>query len=474
MAIVKAVSSKASIKTALNYVMKEEKTKGMVSGINIFDPSDAAEQMQLTKKLWNKTGGRTYMHFVHSYSEHENITAEQAHQNAIELVETTEAWKGFEVIVATHVDRKHIHSHIIINSVNMETGYKLQFSPKNLEELKKRCEEQSRKQGLHVPEKGKTFFGEDREETMAWKKNTYAWLKKAEKGEVKSYVQDIALAIMDCKEEAISRDDFISKMKDKGYDVSWQDNHKYITFTDLERQQKKEKKCKIRNNKLAQYYGIDFGKECLENEFEINARRYKQTEAEATARANATDEIRRQIDRLDIGTGLENRQDEWELPANSSDNIADAGKNLQIANNISRGRTLEIGIPEGTPEENRSGNEAENEPDRYDTSAEDERRAAETARLLEESNRTLAEAAQRDERKRKEAARRKEAAERKRAAEERERAEREEMERKAEREREEAQRERQRNLQSETNNRINKGTAGNSRTLTRKIGGRSR
>lgn len=56
-----------------------------------------------------------------------------------------------------------------------------------------------------MPEKGKTFAGEVREETVAWSKDTYQLLKQAEQGKVKSYVQDIALAVLDCKETATSQ-----------------------------------------------------------------------------------------------------------------------------------------------------------------------------------------------------------------------------------------------------------------------------
>lgn len=272
MAIVKAVSSKASIKTAIEYVTKDEKTEDkLVSGINC-TPEYAIEEMQATKELWNKTEGITYKHFVHSYHEDEHITPEQAHKNAIELAKDTEAWKGHEVLIATHIDRGHIHTHFIVNSVNFEDGHKLQWSKKDLADLKDRCNEQSRQQGLHVPEKGKTFSGEEREETVAWNKETYNLLKQAEKGEVKSYVQDTALAVMDCRETATSREDFIDQMKARGYGVDWQDNHKYITFTDKDREAQGEKKCKIRNNKLENYYNIDLTKEGLENEFDRNKR----------------------------------------------------------------------------------------------------------------------------------------------------------------------------------------------------------
>ena len=293
MAVIKAISSKAGIGQALDYVTKEEKTEDkLVSGLHC-EPDTVKDEMQATKELWGKTGGRTYKHFVHSYHEDEHITPEQAHKNAVELAKGTEAWKGHEVLIATHIDRGHIHTHFIVNSVNFEDGHKLQWSKADLQNLKDRCNEQSRQQGLHVPEKGKTFSGEEREETVAWNKETYNLLKQAEKGEVKSYVQDIALSVMDCRETARSREDFIKQMNERGYGVDWQDSHKYITFTDLERQSQGEKQCKVRNNKLEKYYAVDFGKESLEHGFEINARR----EAERTA---TTERARQQLDRTAV------------------------------------------------------------------------------------------------------------------------------------------------------------------------------
>ena len=293
MAVIKAVSSKAGIGQALDYVTKEEKTEDkLVSGLHC-EPDTVKDEMQATKELWGKTGGRTYKHFVQSYHEDEHITPEQAHKNAVELAKNTEAWKGHEVLIATHIDRGHIHTHFIVNSVNYENGHKLQWSKADLQNLKDRCNEQSRQQGLHVPEKGKTFSGEEREETVAWNKETYNLLKQAEKGEVKSYVQDIALSVMDCRETARSREDFIKQMNERGYGVDWQDSHKYITFTDLERQSQGEKQCKVRNNKLEKYYAVDFGKESLEHGFEINARR----EAERTA---TTERARQQLDRTAV------------------------------------------------------------------------------------------------------------------------------------------------------------------------------
>lgn len=123
MAVIKAVSSKVSIGQALDYVMKQEKTESkLITGLGC-EAETVKEEMQATKELWGKLDGRTYKHFVHSYHKSEQITPEQAHRNAIELAKATKSWDGYEVLIATHTDRGHIHSHIIVNSVSYEDGH---------------------------------------------------------------------------------------------------------------------------------------------------------------------------------------------------------------------------------------------------------------------------------------------------------------------------------------------------------------
>ena len=272
MAVIKAVSSRAGIKTILNYVMKEEKTEQKLLSCLNCTPDMVQEQMEFTKRLWGKNGGRTYKHFVQSFAPEENIDPVQAHQIACQLAASRPEWQDFEVLIATHEDKKHIHTHFVVNSVSCVDGHKIQQSKAELQAMKDYSDQLCAKYGLHITEKGKTFDGQEREETAAFSKDTYQLLKKAEQGEVKSYVQDIALAILDCREQATSRTDFVQRMNERGYGVDWQDSHKYITFTDLKRQEQGEKQCKIRNNKLEKYYNMNFGKETLEHEFASNAR----------------------------------------------------------------------------------------------------------------------------------------------------------------------------------------------------------
>ena len=286
MAIIKAVSSKSPIKTAIAYVSKEEKTEQkLLSGYNLTSPETAYDEMQTTKEVWSKTDGRTYKHYVQSFAPDEVITPEQAHAIAKEFVESCPQFNGFEVLIATHQDREHIHTHFIINSVSFEDGHKFQQKSTELQEMKDLSDKICLEHGLSLTQKGRTFDGKEREETTAYTKEQYRLLQKAEQGKVKSYVQDIALAVMGCREQANSRKHFIELMNVNGYGVVWTDSRKYITFTDLARQKQGEKQCKIRNSKLEKYYHVDFSKEGLESEFADNARK-QQEEHNQAVRAN--------------------------------------------------------------------------------------------------------------------------------------------------------------------------------------------
>lgn len=199
MAVIKAVSSKAGIGQALDYVTKEEKTEDkLVSGLHC-EPDTVKDEMQATKELWGKTGGRTYKHFVHSYHEDEHITPEQAHKNAVELAKGTEAWKGHEVLIATHIDRGHIHTHFIVNSVNFEDGHKLQWSKnvklneadnvlKQNEELKKQ-NEKLKQDKLNAEQEAMTEVSAVKEECA--KRERIAESKAQEADRLKSHLKAV-------------------------------------------------------------------------------------------------------------------------------------------------------------------------------------------------------------------------------------------------------------------------------------------
>ena len=136
MPIIKATSGKSPIRTVLTRVMDKRKTsENLLSGWNC-TPFTVKDEMEVTKRLWGKNGGRTYKHFIQSFAKDENISPEQAHQIAYQLAEALPEWADFEVLIATHTDTEYLHTHFIVNSVSYVDGHKLQQSRDELQNMK--------------------------------------------------------------------------------------------------------------------------------------------------------------------------------------------------------------------------------------------------------------------------------------------------------------------------------------------------
>ena len=258
MAIIKAAQSGASLRRIIHYVTQEKKTEEpLLAGIHC-DPQNAYDDMMLIKTLFRKKGGRQYKHFIYSYPPGESITPQQVLENAQCLVAETPALKGYQALIAVHKDRKHIHAHIIVNSVHSETGYKLQWSKMDLADLKERCNTLSRAQGMSVPEKSPDI--------TTWTMPKQQVLSKALQGQYKSYYLAMADAISACQLHAVSRDDFVCQMAEKGIQVHWTDKRKHITFIDGDDH-------KVRDSNFEKTLKIACSKAALEAQFAKNAAR---------------------------------------------------------------------------------------------------------------------------------------------------------------------------------------------------------
>lgn len=139
------------MKNVLNYVSRKEKTvsenKRFVTGVNC-SPESALDEMTATKNLFHKNDGRLYYHLVQSFPSGYEIEPELAHKIAVELTE--KAFNKYEVVVATHIDREHIHSHLVMNSVSYEDGKKYHSDKESVEQLMKLSDEICQRYGVHV------------------------------------------------------------------------------------------------------------------------------------------------------------------------------------------------------------------------------------------------------------------------------------------------------------------------------------
>ena len=127
-----------AMRAVINYCVQEYKTydrkskRQLISGVNC-DGANSFREFMATKKVYGKDNGFFFYHYVQSFSPKEKITPEQAHEIALEFA--AKAWAGHEVLITTHCDREHIHSHFVINSVGFESGKKLRQSPSTLKQL---------------------------------------------------------------------------------------------------------------------------------------------------------------------------------------------------------------------------------------------------------------------------------------------------------------------------------------------------
>lgn len=212
----------STMKTVMEYCLRPEKTEQSenvfsTSGQNC-SPQIAYEQFLLTKETFGKANGVFFRHYVQSFDPRENITPAEATKIAEEFADR--AWHGYQVLIATHTDRQHIHTHFVINNVHPDTGKKLVEHPDNIENLRKISDEICRAHGLSTlpPYEGQ------RSNTMG--SGEYRSAKRRDSWKIR-----LRKAIGQAMEWSFTREEFIENMDRLGYGVRWEDSRKNITYT---------------------------------------------------------------------------------------------------------------------------------------------------------------------------------------------------------------------------------------------------
>ena len=123
MAVTKFLSRKTRLDTIIKYIMNGEKTEKMmyVSGINC-NPDTAIQQMQDTKKRFNKEGGIISYHLIESF-EGKEVSPEKCHELGLQYAKEIFG-DHYEFVVATHLNTDNVHNHIVVNSVSFKSGNK--------------------------------------------------------------------------------------------------------------------------------------------------------------------------------------------------------------------------------------------------------------------------------------------------------------------------------------------------------------
>ena len=215
----KGTQTRGCMKSVMRYVSKLSKTlwdgQQLVSGIDC-QPETAFDEFLSTKLLHHKDGGVMFYHMVQSFPKGADVDPRMAHEAARRLAGYFE---GCEVLVCTHTDREHIHSHCIINSVNFETGKKVHMADEQIQELRVRndqiCEE------LGLPK-----FQRDEQRQSRGMSNAEYYT--ADRGE--SWKFELMRVIDECMRCAGSREEFLILLRSEGYDATWTDSRKNITY----------------------------------------------------------------------------------------------------------------------------------------------------------------------------------------------------------------------------------------------------
>ena len=246
----RGTQSRAAMRGVMLYVMQEKKTAWegelLVNGINC-QPQSVYDDFLNTKLLYHKDGGVMFYHMVQSFPKGTAVDPQQAHEAVRRLAEYFE---GCEVLVCTHVDREHIHSHCVINSVNFETGKKLHMAKEQIQELMRRNDTICQEMGLPV-------FEPTAQQARGMSGAEYHTALKGQ-----SWKLRLMNTIDECMKYAADKDAFVSLMASEGYAVRWESGRKYITYTTPDG-------LKCRDNKL---HEEKYCKEAMEHEFRIRAK----------------------------------------------------------------------------------------------------------------------------------------------------------------------------------------------------------
>lgn len=212
-----------TMRGVIMYVCLKEKTllkdQGypLITGQNCCAETAFAE-FTATKARYKKNDQVQFYHYTQSFKVGLDITPQQAHEIALEFAQKN--YPDYEVLIATHTDAPHIHSHFIINSVSFEHGKKLHQPPNTLRELRLSSDEICMEHGFETLP---TYtFGRSKTPSRAQR-------KAQERGD--SWKDRLQQAIEFAMTRSGDKEDFIFNMERQGYFVKWTDTRKSITYT---------------------------------------------------------------------------------------------------------------------------------------------------------------------------------------------------------------------------------------------------
>lgn len=215
MATSKLKTIKSTLKKAIDYIINPEKTDdGHLIYSHACSTATADIEMGLTAKQGTGRGDRIAYHLMQSFSPDDDISPEKALTLGIEFAQKVTGGNT-EFVIATHIDKDHIHNHIIFNSVDYARHRKYHSDKKDKYRIRDINDEICKENNLSVLPR-----------YVPRRKNKYKD-KGIHKGEEAGWQNKLKKAIDDAILSATSFDEFLVAMEMEGYTIK---HGKHIAF----------------------------------------------------------------------------------------------------------------------------------------------------------------------------------------------------------------------------------------------------
>lgn len=212
MAVTKIKPIKSTLSKALDYIQNPDKTDGkmLVSSFGCsYETADIEFEYTLSQAL--DKGSNLAHHLIQSFEPGET-TPEQAHEIGRQLADAVT--KGqYEYVLTTHIDKGHIHNHIIFCAANFVDHHKYNSNKRTYYGIRNMSDKLCREHGLSVVVPGKGSKGKSYAEYQAEKTGT-SW-----KGKLKTAVDALIPQVADFEE-------LLRRLEAAGYEIK---QGKYIS-----------------------------------------------------------------------------------------------------------------------------------------------------------------------------------------------------------------------------------------------------
>ena len=274
-------SEKQALADVIAYAADEGKTEQFfyTTGINC-SVEFARDQFNATKIRFGKTGGNVAYHAYQSFREGE-VTPDEAHAIGVQLAR--ELWGDrFQIVVATHVNTKCTHNHIVINSVSFKDGLKFHDCKDTYRQLKEASDRICLERGLSIVENPKG-------------KGVNQYVYKMEKAGMPTRYNIARQAIDEAVSLSLNIEEFKYELRKRGYSYRFDPQRKYWTITPPVGRKP------IRIHKL----GDDYSRESIERRIYDNDPSVRTERLRQQYRQPNNYNLRRRIDRIMGRSGLE-------------------------------------------------------------------------------------------------------------------------------------------------------------------------